>query len=47
MSELIVDAVLPAVRKRSAFVAFNVRLIQEKPLGAVGGVVFLLFMFFE
>ena len=45
MSELIVDAVLPAVRKRSAFVVFNVRLIQEKPLGAVGGVVFLLFMF--
>ena len=45
MSELIVDAVLPAVRKRSAFVAFNIRLIREKPLGAVGGAVFLLFMF--
>ena len=45
MSELIVEAVLPAVRKRSAFLAFNIRLIREKPLGAVGGVVFLLFMF--
>ncbi|MEC9251513.1 MAG: ABC transporter permease, partial [Pseudomonadota bacterium] len=44
MSELIVEAVLPAVRKRSAFLAFNMRLIREKPLGAVGGVVFLLFM---
>ena len=44
MSELSVAQVLPTSGIRSAFVAFNERLIREKPLGAVGGAVFLLFM---
>ena len=33
------------VRQRSAFTAFNLRLIKEKPLGAVGGIIFVIFLF--
>lgn len=42
MSELAAPAVLP---EPSRFRAFNSRLLREKPLGAVGGIVFVLFMF--
>ncbi len=34
------------MRERPAFVTFTLRLIREKPLGAVGGVIFVLFLFF-
>lgn len=31
--------------RRSRFAAFNLRLIREKPLGAIGGTIFLFFLF--
>ena len=33
------------VRKAAPFIAFNLRLIREKPLGAIGGAIFLFFLF--
>lgn len=33
------------VRERPPFIAFTLRLIKEKPLGAVGGIIFVLFLF--
>lgn len=30
---------------RSAFVVFNLRLLREKPLGAAGGIIFVIFLF--
>ena len=40
------DAVAqPARRERGAVAAFVLRLIREKPLGAFGGAVFLVFLF--
>src|SRR5688572_24423419 len=43
----IAEAVLPAKRRarRGPFLDFVVRLFREKPLGAVGGVVCVLFLF--
>ncbi|MBL8674706.1 MAG: ABC transporter permease [Rhodospirillales bacterium] len=38
------DAAAPA-RRRGPFMAFVVRLVREKPLGAIGGVVCVLFLF--
>ena len=33
------------VSKAAPFIAFNLRLIREKPLGAIGGAIFLFFLF--
>ena len=33
------------VRRRGAFASFIVRLFKEKPLGAAGAVIFVLFLF--
>ncbi len=35
-----------SVRERPAFITFTLRLIREKPLGAFGGAIFVLFLFF-
>ncbi len=35
----------PAVRRRGPFATFVVRLFKEKPLGAAGAIIFLLFLF--
>ncbi|TDJ41274.1 MAG: ABC transporter permease [Gammaproteobacteria bacterium] len=35
-----------SVRERPAFISFTLRLIREKPLGAFGGAIFVLFLFF-
>ena len=46
MSAVLSNAELPALAKRrSPLAAFILRLIKEKPLGAVGGAIFLLFLF--
>ena len=34
-----------AMRRAAPFIAFNLRLIREKPLGAIGGAIFLFFLF--
>ena len=39
------DARLPTPAKRGAFVTFVIRLFREKPLGAAGAVIFILFLF--
>ncbi len=39
------DTPLPAPAKRGAFATFLIRLFREKPLGAAGAVVFILFLF--
>lgn len=39
------EIVLPLPPARHPFVAFHQRLFREKPLGAIGGVVFALFLF--
>ena len=36
--------VVPASRERSGVIHFLVRLFREKPLGAAGGVIFILFL---
>ncbi len=46
MSEVTVPFVAMSVRERPAFITFILRLIREKPLGAVGGAIFVLFLFF-
>ena len=46
MSEVTLPLVAVSVRERPAFVTFTLRLIREKPLGAFGGAVFVLFLFF-
>jgi peptide/nickel transport system permease protein len=35
---------IPAITERSGLVRFFVRLFREKPLGAAGGVIFILFL---
>ena len=43
---LAIDApATPAGAERSGFIRFLVRLFREKPLGAAGGVIFILFLF--
>ena len=37
-------AVIPAGKERSSVIHFLVRLFREKPLGAAGGVIFILFL---
>ncbi len=46
MSEVTLPLVEVSVRERPAFIAFTLRLIREKPLGAFGGAIFVLFLFF-
>ncbi len=46
MSEVTLPLVAVSVRERPAFVTFTLRLIREKPLGAFGGAIFVLFLFF-
>lgn len=45
MSELAATYSATTVRERPAIVTFTQRLIREKPLGAVGGAIFMLFLF--
>ncbi len=46
MSEVTAPFVAMSVRERPAFITFTLRLIREKPLGAFGGAIFVLFLFF-
>ena len=46
MSEVTTPFVAMSVRERPAFITFTLRLIREKPLGAFGGAIFVLFLFF-
>ncbi len=46
MSEVTAPFVAMSVRERPAFISFTLRLIREKPLGAFGGAIFVLFLFF-
>ncbi len=46
MSEVTAPFVAVSVRERPAFITFTLRLIREKPLGAFGGAIFVLFLFF-
>ncbi len=46
MSEVTAPFVAMSARERPAFITFTLRLIREKPLGAFGGAIFVLFLFF-
>jgi peptide/nickel transport system permease protein len=45
MSEVIYTPPAAGPTQRSPIVAFNLRMFREKPLGAIGGVIFFVFLF--
>ncbi len=45
MSEVVYTPPVTGPAGRSRFVAFNLRMFQDKPLGAFGGIIFFLFLF--